>query len=257
MISANTIFHFTNSLENVRNILTNNFSPRYCLEKLDFISQNEKIEIAIPMICFCDIPLSQISDHVNSYGEYAIGLNKDWAIANGISPVFYIYNNSRTSKMIIRLSKSSNRLDKVMQLVKKDTSIPATMEYLEFLFYCKIYKGSMWREGKLKKNITFYNEREWRYVPKLDELIEINPRLIINKEEHNDKEKRMKLNNQLSHIQVKFTPKDIKYIIISKENERIQMVNMIEQIKGNDFSHNDIRELNSKIISVEQIKEDF
>ena len=32
----------------------------------------------------------------------------------------------------------------------------------------------MWRDGKLRQNITFYNEREWRYVPKLDELEHIN-----------------------------------------------------------------------------------
>lgn len=31
---------------------------------------------SLPMICFCDMPLSNISDHVEVYGHYAIGFNK-------------------------------------------------------------------------------------------------------------------------------------------------------------------------------------
>ena len=257
MISANTLFHFTKSLENIKNILTNNFSPRYCLERFDFISSDEKLELAIPMVCFCDIPLSQISDHVCTYGDYAIGLKKEWAIINGISPVFYLYKESRTSKTLNGFFVNSARMDRVKQILKNDTSIPATLDFFEFLFYCKIYKGKMWREGKIIGNITFYNEREWRFVPNIHELEIINPRLIINKKEYDDFQKREELNNQLTNFQIRFTPKDIKYIIISKETERIEMVRMIEQIKGNDFSLNDLKELNSKIISVEQIKDDF
>ena len=78
-ISANTLFHFTKTIDNIRNILTDTFSPRYCLEHLAFMA-SENIDLAIPMVCFCDIPLSQIIDHVDTYGEYAIGLNKDWAM---------------------------------------------------------------------------------------------------------------------------------------------------------------------------------
>jgi len=33
-ISANTLFHFTSSMENLLGILTNEFRPRFCLENL-------------------------------------------------------------------------------------------------------------------------------------------------------------------------------------------------------------------------------
>jgi Protein of unknown function (DUF2743). len=255
-ISANTLFHFTKTIENVRNILAQTFSPRYCLEHIDFIS-SEKLDMAIPMVCFCDIPLSQIIDHVDTYGEYAIGLNKDWAMSKGISPVLYLYKNSLTNKIINELFKTTFKLDKITYFLKKDLTDPATLDFCGLLFYCKIYKGKMWREGRLKENKTFYNEREWRYIPNLNDLEWINPRLIIGKDEYNNSAKRTEYNDQIKHLTIGFAPKDIKYIIISKESERLEMINMIEHIKGNDYSLNDLKELNSKIISVEQIKDDF
>jgi hypothetical protein len=75
-LSANTLFHFTNSFDNLEGILTNEFYPRYCLENFDVILAEllDLRELAIPMISFCDIPLSQIRKHVGYYGCYAIGL---------------------------------------------------------------------------------------------------------------------------------------------------------------------------------------
>jgi hypothetical protein len=64
-------------------------------------------------------------------------------------------------------------------------------------------------------------------------------------------------NKRIESIKIKFSPKDIKYIIISKESERREIIGMIEEIKGDAYSMLDLKELNSKIISVEQIREDF
>jgi hypothetical protein len=258
MISANTLFHFTKSIENIRNILTNNFKPRYCLERIDFIPNTETdIDLAIPMVCFCDIPLSQIINHVETYGNYAIGLRKEWAMEKSISPIIYLHNNSRTNNIINKLFVSTARIDGLDKLIKGEFTGEASLNLLELLFYCKIYKGRMWRDNLLIDNVTFYNEREWRYIPKLKELEPFNSKYIITKEEYFDESQRMKANKLLTDFQIHFTPKDIKYIIIKNESERIRMVRMIEEIKGNDFSLNELKELSSKIISTEQIKDDF
>lgn len=256
MISANTLFHFTGSIDNIKNILTNSFSPRYCLERLELIGMPFS-DIAIPMVCFCDIPLSQILEHSKTYGNYAIGLKKEWAIKNGISPVIYFHNNSHTSKIINKLFSNILKLDGMILSLKKELPELPMINTVELMSYCKVYEGKMWRNNELKEGIKFYNEREWRFVPDHLALKSINPRIIINKDEYNNKNIRLNLNDLLSVLKIEFKPEDIKYIIISEENERVKMVQLIEDIKGNDFNVNELKELCSKIISTEQIKDDF
>jgi len=226
------------------------------LEHIDNISK-EAIDLAIPMVCFCDIPLSQIKDHVNTYGEYAIGLSKEWAMSNGISPVFYLHYGSLTNEMINKLFKASYNLDKVNSNIKNELTASNSMNYFQFLFFCKSYNGRMWRNGILEQNKTFYDEREWRFIPNLAELDSLGANMVISKDIHENVQLRNRYNRDIENIKIKFSPKDIKYIIIEKEQERLKMIRIIEQIKGSDYSMDDLKELNSKIISVEQIREDF
>jgi len=99
MISANTLFHFTDSLDSLINILVNEFHPRFCLEDftLVFAQRNPPVpdlELAIPMVCFCDLPMSQLQRHLAAYGNYGIGLKKEWGRRNGITPVLYLHHDS-------------------------------------------------------------------------------------------------------------------------------------------------------------------
>eukprot|EP01034_Spumella_vulgaris_P011525 gene11525-14663_t len=68
------------------------FWPRYSLE--DFRWQvsgpNSHEFAAFPMVCFCDIPLSRIDEHVGFYGSYGLGLSREWGIRAGLNPVQYI-----------------------------------------------------------------------------------------------------------------------------------------------------------------------
>ena len=78
VVSSNTLFHFTKDLDTIKNILSDGlFWPIYCIE-YDKGPNVDGTFNAFPMVCFCDIPLSQISEHLLDYGKYGIGINKQW-----------------------------------------------------------------------------------------------------------------------------------------------------------------------------------
>ena len=99
-LSPYSIFHFTPSLDNLLGILKNTFYPRYCYDEFDLIDNDTQsfIEDAIPMVCFCDIPLSQLMNHINTYGKYGLGMSKEWGIREGLNPVIYFNRNSYLAK---------------------------------------------------------------------------------------------------------------------------------------------------------------
>jgi hypothetical protein len=74
-LSSNSVIHFTKNLKSFNGILSNNFEIRYCRETL--ITKNRTFDFLTPMVCFCDIPFSQIIDHIKNYGAYGIGLKKN------------------------------------------------------------------------------------------------------------------------------------------------------------------------------------
>src|ERR1017187_10890632 len=60
-------------------------------------------EYALPMTCFCDIPLSQIADHISFYGDYGIGMSKKWGLTKGLNPILYVNKGSSTYKSMVKI----------------------------------------------------------------------------------------------------------------------------------------------------------
>lgn len=261
-LSANTLYHFTKSKENLINILTSNFYPRYSIEDWSVLSSGDSVlddEAAIPVICFCDIPLSQIYNHMSFYGNYAIGLKKDWGEKNKVSPLMYCHKNSIISNRLVTIR---NEFEK-----HKAKTILSFTSLIDILRFVKPYEGYQKNSKGEKVPVRFYDEREWRYVPvdqireakkKGDDSIQLTlykkyykPDGKIDWDYINDN------NKKIEKFSLDFTPDDIKYIIVKHEDERYELAKKIEEIKGDKFTHKDIKVLTTKIISVEQIKEDF
>ncbi len=112
-LSANSLFHFTRSIDHLIDILKNEFKPHFCLEDFNVLYQNPQkfkaLEYAIPITCYCDIPLSQIAFHLSIYGDYGIGMSKSWGKKKGINPILYVYPGSLIT----------NHLDAMMSIVDK------------------------------------------------------------------------------------------------------------------------------------------
>ncbi|MFA6016213.1 MAG: abortive infection system antitoxin AbiGi family protein [Gallionellaceae bacterium] len=82
--------------------MANGFWPKYCQEDFKWYNPETGL-ISYPMVCFCDIPLTRIDAHVKFYGSYGLGLTKQWAMSNKLSPVIYIPNDTRLSNALTRM----------------------------------------------------------------------------------------------------------------------------------------------------------
>ena len=49
------------------------------------------------VVCFCDIPDSDLAIHVNKYSKFGLAFKKEFLIDNGACPVFYVANESPVS----------------------------------------------------------------------------------------------------------------------------------------------------------------
>ena len=231
-ISSESLFHFTDSLSTLKKILNSqHFLVRECEEH-----HWGGYKFSVPMACFCDIPLSQISSHTKQYGCYGIGMSSRWANDKKLCSMIYVRNKSDLSKWVCNTLKR-------IAMHSDDT---VNVETIYLLSRIKKYKGIVPNKQGDKTNkekyITFYDEREWRFVPKRLTIQDIK----ISKEYENldlqDKEK------------LPFTLSDIEYIIIKNESERKDIIKAINKIKSEKDS---LDILKSKILTIQQIEQDF
>ena len=258
IISSETLFHFTKSADSLISILKNEFHPKYSLEDwTSFVwtpnNKDSKHEVAVPMVCFCDLPLSKIVDHLVFYGNYGIGLSKDWGVRNGINPVIYLNSKSYLNNYFVAISKY------IMNLGYSDKGLnKININLYEFLSFIKMYEGKMWRNYRYVPK-RFYDEREWRFVPKLlrDGEIVNTEGYRLSKSDYLNNITRANANERIAEkVKLRFGPEDIKYLIVNSESEIFALIKAISEIKQK-YSDDIKKILYSRIISTEQIKSDF
>lgn len=235
-VSSNTLFHFAKKLEFLKQAINEGLWPRYCVEK----KWNGK-DFAIPMLCFCDIPLSQIKNHIdenNGYGCYGIGVTKHFARVHKITPVTYLYEGALLK----------NKIDYFIRTFDNPSSNVKKMNVKEFmLYYVKKVNGYNNENDVARK---FYNEREWRYIPAIGKDVHIEI-LQADYDEQTIKNEYSKMTKKLKII---LKPEDIAYIIVKNESDIKQIIDVLRK-KYN--GHRQLEKLYSRIITVQQIQEDF
>jgi hypothetical protein len=252
-VSNNALVHYTKTLTSIKSIIRDKaFRAKYCNEKIDVFNETNPlfIDIAIPMVSFCDIPFKDIDNHIIAYGHYGIGLSKEWATKNKLNPVIYLEKKSELTNIIKDLffinhaslltnNDSYTRNAKISNDLRKF--------FVHLLGYIKNYSGDIHVNNgrKLLKNYLFYNEREWRFVARDKQKIEF---LLRNIEYQKNKKH---YNNLASQVKLGFEYEDISYIILDKKINIDSFLKFLEKNKIN------IKEIYTKIITIEQIKNDF
>ncbi len=114
---SSSLFHFTKKKKTFKSIIENGLRYSFAYESFpeaivnnifchglfpinDSCETNKEMGYAIPMISFCDIPLTRVESHSKRYGKYAIGINKDYLCqiySEFINPVLYADSTSVTS----------------------------------------------------------------------------------------------------------------------------------------------------------------
>lgn len=260
-ISSQSLFRFVREESHLIRILEHCFIPRFSLEKQMYFNSRVTEKYAYPMVCFCDIPLSQVKNHVCSYGSFGIGMKRTWGIKHNLTPVHYQPHDYFLNLDAGRFYNSTAFFSECKNNNKES--------FLNKLYHSMLVKPYNYGET------IYYNEREWRYIVSRDELREWyistekgkkQPLYILEdtferrkskeKEEDSNPQHRKMLEAPNGISNIHFIPSDINYIIVPKDDDILDMACNIMCIK-NRFSDSDKLVLISKIISVERIINDF
>ncbi|HIF9116176.1 TPA: abortive infection system antitoxin AbiGi family protein [Photobacterium damselae] len=234
---SNNIFHFTKSLDVLKLILKNGVHPRYCLEDVEWLGVEDHKYMAFPMSCFCDIPLSRISEHTEFYGEYGIGLTKEWGKKNGLNPVIYSSGNGYTQNAFKYFLNTD---------FHKEIEGEVSAHLYKMWSLLKPVSGNMIVSNNIVSK-EFHQENEWRYVPDCDfDILSQN-----NFDEIKDQK-----NKELECFKLDFSPSDIKYIFVPEDSDIPNLVNFINSTLDS-YPSNDLKILQSRIISLNTLKEDI
>lgn len=285
-INSSSLFHFTNGIEALIGILKKGFRYSYCYEEYNnaivfnnehkehasfFIGSNgTKRGVAIPMICFCDIPLLRVQEHAECYGEYIIGIDKNYAEAlyQNLNPVLYLFSN-RMSLALCDISVSKDNF-------KCEHTHDYSQSVNHLIAYSKRYSGfDLYRN----KETCFYDEREWRTVIPDGKGKVGKPSWIWNIEFKSKDEYKKYIapyNEKLQSSEagylkfIEFQEDDdenhfcnfITHIIVSKEKEIPDLIEYILNTENILFGYKNISKkarmiLVSKITSFERIGKDF
>ena len=224
------VIQFFDNVEYLIDILEHGFKARYCVEKFPSVN----IPLAIPMKCFCDIPLGLIKKHMSKYGKagsrYGIGITKKFARSKGITPVIYVH-------------QKSGILPRMVDALNNDD------ELAKFIPYFKRYD-----EKNEKTKTRYYDEREWRFVPEDSGYLNLR-KLQQNKRKSKINSENRKLDKQIEKFRLKIEEKVVTFIIV-ENNKDVDLV--IEKIMGlKKYKEKTKLRLISRIITAQRIERDF
>ncbi len=244
------LFHFCDKTS-LLNILNSTFKISYAREKI--IGKTQTREIGVPMVSFCDLRLSEISSHMSKYGNYGIGLTKDWANRNGLNPVLYI---SKYSPFTDGLISGLNGVHAHIRRFKSTDPLANDFSNIHNVYrYIKNYEAPLHKKGYKKiEKYRFADEREWRYVPPLEDK-RVVP--FVSQNQIRTAQQKSDLNRDIENVRLHFQPEDIRYLIVESENEISEIIQHFVTVKQNKFTPEVLNRLKSRILTFEQIQTDI
>lgn len=308
--NASSLFHFTGTLKGLQGILKNSFRYSYCLERypssvihnsLDLFNPTELCTnkyngIAIPEICFCDIPVTRAQEHAKKYGKYAIGIDKDIAKTlynSNLNPVSYLSSDKLWQSIIDLSVLKSDCIRKIdgkvidgenyrcVKIVTENEKLIFNRNAVDSIDRIIAFSKCESEKDEYGKLINYYDEREWRSV--IYDRQNENSNWIYDFQGHifrnnSELKKWIKPYNDALHkcsyaylplieeCTIDFLSKLVTHVIVKKESQIPALINYISKssnLFGNSFNSDDkdIEYLKSilisRITSFERIEKDY
>jgi len=230
-IQANTLFTFMPELVFLLKIIKNKkIAPRYCEENIKYLKIKNIDTVSFPMKCFCDINLHKINNHLEWFGYYGIGLTKEWGIENKLQPLIYINSNNDLRKDFTTVFNRA--LSTIDEKTSKNEELFGNYILHQLMYYKPCYGKFRNRVTNTEKRKCFTDENEWRYVPNISNIEDVE-QIYINK----DHKPLIDLSNAIESddtICLKFDVNDVKYIIVKTKEDYEIIINTINQIDDYD-----------------------
>jgi len=307
--SANSLFHFMKRQSFLESALQKKaLIPRFCLEDVHYlkltVGEDTFGEIAILQKCFCDIPLHKITatielslteeckrdnnnldetkllqdnNHPGFYGRFGIAFSKKWCELKNLQPIHYVNSAASYAHSFSTLFEKAVTAENLEEGFADDI--------LQRLALMKPLRGKMKRPTQIKENQTelefnknFHDEQEWRYVPNLSTIQDINkktgctltpiianPNLLsfptMSKNSFINEQSEMICENEYSPIWLDFEYSDIKHIIVPDTQARLDIIDSIIDLPTPNFTRSfALKEkhiLISKILVLDEIGKDW
>lgn len=275
---SSSLLHFTKTIDALKGILSRGFRYSYCSEEFPMAVINNVVhrydagfepnnfcngsgKVLIPMVSFCDIPLTRAEVHSSHYGKYIVGIDKDLArnVYRNMMPVQYMAGER------FRMALSELSMFKCSELAKNEPQVDDSINII--LSSTKMYE--IYHQGNFVK---CYNEREWRVVlPDRDNhrwgwiLHDGESKEAYNKKLHQQDDIFLSFmvdDDDNSHKIIEETlPRFITHIVVDKESEVGHIVDYILDQSNSIFGYKLSLELRkllvSKISSFERLSDDY
>lgn len=221
-IYSTSYFHYTKDLSTLESILQSGFQGYYCREEFKY--HNKLINMYIPMVSFCDLPLSHIA--TMTYGDYIIGMSSTWGNSCLLTPVCYFP------------PKADNPLTRfISSLAKHFEDGKVKFNEATILAYSKP-KRKYVTNGHTRDN---YKERECRRA--------YTPSMTIDETKHH---------TPCPKLFLSFKETDITFIIVKDEQAKIALIKSIHiwtSVGGNTIANKEL--LYTKILTKQEIANNF
>ncbi|AYL94258.1 abortive infection system antitoxin AbiGi family protein [Mucilaginibacter celer] len=235
---TNTLFHSIREYSNLKNIISDKgFRASYADESI------AGYNVKILMISFSNVALLESQSQVN-YGNYTIGLTLKWGIKNGLEPVMYTYNESymgatffenyfvaAKDSAILKVLQDKGKTDSANFGLVLDLDQISENSY-NMLMHLKPYVVT----NKSGKEFIAYNDREWRYLCK----IENSHSAIFEKSYVHGAYNPLYMEAQ--SFPKPYTPNpvllfeldDIKYVVVEHKSQKREIFELLQESFGKD-----------------------